>query len=364
VTLQQSTLPRCESLLDLIGNTPVLRVRTPFPKQHPGFWAKLEGCTTGGMKARAALSMIQGARFRGELAPGGTVVESSSGTLALGLAFVGTALGHPVAIVADREIDAMTRNLLRSYGAELSVVSTPHPTGGWQRARLDRVHELLARLPQAYWPDQYNNPDNALGYRELGLELVEQCGELDAVVCSVGTGGHSAGIASVVREIFPDARIIGVDTPGSAIFGQPNRHRVMRGLGSSIHPANVCYEAFDEVHWVGPAESVQACRSIAADTFVAGGWSTGAVGLVAAWCAWELGTDRVAAVFPDGPHRYWHTVYDDDFCRRNGLDGPTRTKPIEVDTPADAGAEGWFRCRNVQDPCALRTRGKPCPLCG
>ncbi|MQA08692.1 MAG: pyridoxal-phosphate dependent enzyme [Pseudonocardiaceae bacterium] len=352
--------PRCASLLELIGNTPALRVDTPLPKRHPGFWAKLEGLAPGSMKARAALAMLTGARDRGQLGPGGTVVESSSGTLGIGLAYVGALLGHPVVIVADQELDPMTRALLCAYGARVEIVHRPHPVGGWQRARLEVVRRLLAGLPEAYWPDQYNNPDNPEGYRGLGRELVEQFDELDAVVCSVGTGGHSAGIAAVLRERWPAVRIIGVDTPGSTVFGQQAGRRLMRGLGSSIHPDNVAYRAFDEVHWVGPAETVDACRRLARDTFVTGGWSTGAAALVAAWHARKAGTDRVVAVFPDGPHRYWDTIYDDEFCRGHGLIPATITEPSEVDGPS-AATGYWSRCRTVSDPCGRR--GDPPATC-
>ena len=355
--------PRCESAIDLIGNTPMLRVRTPISFAHPGFWAKLEGTAPGGMKARAARSMLAGARSRGELAPGGTVVESTSGTLGIGLACVGSAMGHPVVIVADDELDDMTRALLRAHGVRLELVREPHPRGGWQRARLDRVRELMRTLPDPYWPDQYNNPDNVTGYHELGHELLDQLGDVDAVVCSVGTGGHSAGIAQVLRTHRPEARVVGVDAAGSTVFGDPAAKRLMRGLGSSIHPDNVDYGVFDEVHWVGAAEAVHGCRTLAADAFVTGGWSTGAVALVASWCARELGSDRVAAVFPDGPHRYWHTIYDDDFRAEHGLTG-SAVAPQDVDSSDVDGPVGWRRSHRVVDPCTRRAARSECPVCG
>lgn len=358
------------SLLDLVGRTPVLRVGTPLPHRHPGFWAKLEGLGPGTMKARAALSMLRSARERGELPPGGTVVESSSGTLALGLAFVGVALGHPVVIVADGELDAMTRALLRAHGARVEIVDRPHPVGGWQRARLERVHRLLAEIPGAYWPDQYNNPDNPAGYRDLGRELLAQVEDVDVVVCSVGTGGHSAGIAAQLRDQRPGTRLVGVDAIGSGVFGRSAGRRLMRGLGSSIHPDNVAYRHFDEVHLLGPAEAADTCRRLAAGAFATGGWSTGAAARVAAWCARELGTDRVVAVFPDGPARYWQSIYDDEFRHRHGLTAPA-AEPTEVpaltgfpgraEPPADG--PGWVRCRAVADPCARRTTATRCPVC-
>ncbi|EJG3550556.1 pyridoxal-phosphate dependent enzyme, partial [Listeria monocytogenes] len=149
------------------------------------------------------------------------------------------------------------------------------------------------------------------GYQSLALELLDQLGNVDVLVCSVGTGGHSAGVARVLRQFNPDMKLIGVDTIGSTIFGQPVASRLMRGLGSSIYPRNIDYDAFNEVHWVAPAEAVWAARTLAASNFASGGWSVGAVALVAGWAARTLPHDtRIAAVFPDGPQRYFDTIYN------------------------------------------------------
>ncbi|WP_344579997.1 PLP-dependent cysteine synthase family protein [Streptomyces lunalinharesii] len=338
-------------LLALLGRTPLVRITADLPGPQPGFWAKLEGLAAGGMKARAAVSMLLGARERGELLPGAPVVESTSGTLGIGLAFAGQALGHPVVLVGDRELEPSMRKLLRTHGVRLEIVDRPAAQGGWQAARLARLHELLAELPDAYWPDQYNNPDNTAGYASLAAELAGQIDHLDVLVCSVGTGGHSAGIIGPLRRRWPALRLIGVDATGSTIFGQPARPRVMRGLGSSIHPRNVAYDAFDEVHWIGPAEAVDSCRQLARHSFVSGGWSTGAAARVAAWAARVHPGAAVATVFPDGPHRYLDTVYDDDFTAAHGLDPATAaTRPVEIAHPYATEAVGWVRCARVTDP--------------
>ncbi|SHF06370.1 PLP-dependent cysteine synthase family protein [Streptoalloteichus hindustanus] len=339
-----------QDLLALLGNTPVARITTPLPHAHRGFFAKLECLSAGGMKARAAVSMLRGARQRGELRPHAPVVESTSGTLGVGLAFAGQALGHPVVLVVDDDLEPAMRALLVAHGARLEVVGRPHPTGGWQQARLDRLHQVLRELPGAYWPDQYNNPDNPAGYVSLARELVDQLDHADVLVCSVGTGGHSGGLAVALRQHWPRMRLVGVDTVGSTIFGQPARPRVMRGLGSSIYPRNVAYRQFDEVHWVGPAEAVDSCRRLAAHAFVTGGWSTGAVARVAAWIARVEPGARVVTVFPDGPHRYLGTIFDDDFCRTRGLTGPAAAHPVEIADPRAVEVTGWARCRGVVDP--------------
>ena len=347
--------PANPDLLPLLGRSPLARIRTPLPHPQPGFWAKLEGLAAGGMKARSAVAMLHGARARGELPPGATVVESTSGTLGVGLAFAGQALGHPVVLVVDGELEPSIRQLLRSYGAGLEIVDRPARHGGWQTARLDRLQEVLGRIPGAYWPDQYNNPDNCAGYQAMADEIIGELDRLDVLVCSVGTGGHSAGLAGTLRRRWPALRVVGVDSVGSAIFGQPARSRLMRGLGSSIHPRNVAYGAFDEVHWVGPAEAVDACRRLARGCFVSGGWSTGAVALVSAWAARSDPGAVVATVFPDGPHRYLGTVYDDTYCRLHGL-GPEHAAPypVELARPDAGEVTGWARCRVVADPLETR----------
>lgn len=342
----------CRTPATAVGNTPVLWIDQPLAPEGRGFWAKLEGFNPGGMKDRPALHMIAEAKNRGDLLPGTVIVESTSGTLGLGLALAGIVHGHPVTLVTDPGMEPLMEHMLRAYGTRVEIVPEPHPSGGWQQARRDRVREIMDRTPHAYCPDQYNNPDNVAAYTPLALELVSQLGRIDVLVCSVGTGGHSAGVARVLREYFPDLRLIGVDTIRSTIFGQPAGMRLMRGLGSSIHPGNVDYDAFDEVHWVAPAEAVWACRRLAASHHATGGWSVGAAALVAGWAArtYDRHT-RIAAVFPDGPHRYFDTVYSDTYCTEHGLlDVDVPTEPDEITDPASVVVERWTRCANVTNP--------------
>ncbi|WP_405922709.1 PLP-dependent cysteine synthase family protein [Streptomyces sp. NBC_00035] len=336
----------------LVGNTPLLWIDAPFAPAGRGFYAKLEGTNPGGIKDRPALHMVREARRRGDLTPGAPIVESSSGTLGLGLALAGLTYGHPVTVVTDPGMEPSMVRLLTALGTHVDQVAAPHPEGGWQQARRERVAELLARTPDAYCPDQYHNPDNVAAYRPLAAELIAQLGRVDVLVAAVGTGGHSAGTASVLRESFPGLQLIGVDSVGSAIFGQPAGPRLMRGLGSSIHPSNVDYDAFADVHWVAPAEAVWACRQLARRHYASGGWSVGAVALVAGWAArtYPPGT-RIAAIFPDGPYRYLETVYNDVWCREHGLlDQAPPAEPDEIAAPDGCVVTGWTRCSQVRDP--------------
>ncbi|TXS38263.1 PLP-dependent cysteine synthase family protein [Streptomyces sp. or43] len=340
------------SVLEAVGGTPVLWVDEPFATSPGGFWAKLEGFNPGGIKDRAALHMVARARERGDLRPGSPIVESTSGTLGLGLALAGVLHGHPVHLVTDPGMEPIMERMLTAHGATLYIVDQPHPEGGWQEARRQKVAELLAALPGAWSPDQYNNPDNVAAYAGLATELADQLEHIDILVCAVGTGGHSAGIARGLRRRMPQLRLVGVDTIGSTIFGQPARTRLMRGLGSSIYPRNVDYTAFSEVHWVAPGEAVWSARCLAARQFATGGWSVGAVALVAGWVArtQPAGT-RIAAVFPDGPHRYFDTVFNDDYCRAHDLlNTPPTTGPDTIDAAGLREVTRWTRCTTVTDP--------------
>ncbi|GAB08770.1 putative cysteine synthase [Gordonia araii NBRC 100433] len=343
-------------LANLVGNTPVTRIDEPFTTAGEGFWAKLECYNPGGgMKDRPALHMVAAARERGDLLPGARIVESTSGTLGLGLAMASMVYGHPLTVVTDPGLEPIVVQMLTAYGAEVDVVTEPCPVGGWQQARKDRVAERLAQDPTAWCPDQYSNPDNVAGYEQLGLELAHQLGEIDVLVCSVGTGGHSKGVGRTLRRFNPGLEIVGVDTIGSTIFGQPAQQpRLMRGLGSSIFPENVDYDLFSEIHWVAPNEAVWACRELAANHYVSGGWSVGAVSLVAGWVARTRGADtRVAAIFPDGMQRYFATIYDDEYCERHGLLGrPPAESPVTLDDPFSEQVARWTRCPNPQDPKA------------
>lgn len=336
----------------MVGNTPVLWVGEPFNPPGRGFWAKLESANPGGLKDRAALNMVAAARKRGDLAAGAPVIESTSGTLGLGLALAGITYGHPVTLVTDPGMEPLMVHQLGALGAHVEAVTEPHPVGGWQEARRQRVRALLARTPAAWCPDQYNNPDNVAAYAALALELIVQLGRVDVLVAAVGTGGHSAGIARTLRTFNPQLRLVGVDSVHSTVFGQPVGPRLMRGLGSSIHPGNVDHAAFDEAHWVSPGEAVWTCRRLARGHYASGGWSVGAVALVANWIArTQPEHTRIVAIFPDGVHRYWNTVYSDEYCRAHDLLGSRpAADPDEIAHSGERVVERWTRCTNVTVP--------------
>ncbi|HEX3530753.1 MAG TPA: cysteine synthase family protein [Thermoanaerobaculia bacterium] len=317
-------MKKVSSVLDLCRDTPLVALRgRGVSRPRARLWAKLELSMPGAIKDRVALQMVQDAEAAGGLLPGGTIVESSSGTMAEGLARVGGLRGYRVIIVTDPRIDPMTVAKLRALGATLEIVEDCPAQGGWQRARLERLREVMERNPEAVWMRQYDSASNAGAYEHLAAELWEACGDrLAAVVGAVGSGGSLCGTSRVLRRQLPGLRVVAVDAVGSALFHQKDCKRLQSGHGNSIIPGNLDYSALDEVHWISDGESFAACRELARREGVFAGGSSGAVYIVGSWLAEQIGESRdVVLIMPDRGDRYFETIYNDAYLRDHGLDG-------------------------------------------
>ncbi|MFE3671145.1 pyridoxal-phosphate dependent enzyme [Streptomyces goshikiensis] len=320
-----------DAMHDSIGSTPLIRLRLDAP---PGVevCAKLEMHNPFAMKDRVARHMLLEARRLGVLLPGAPVIESSSGTMALGIALVGRSLGHPVHIVTDPRIDPITLAKLRALGCEVHVVDRMS-SHGWQSARLERLEQLRADLPGAFWPQQYSNPDNPGAYRALARELVTDLGTVDVLVGAVGSGGSLCGTARALRRHNPDLYVVGVDCVGSALFAQPDRPgRLQSGLGNSLQPANLDASLLDEVHWLNDHEAFAATHDLAREQQIFAGNTSGSVYQVLRHLAahGEPGR-RIVGIFPDRGDRYADTVYSQDHWDEHRLsDLELAPRPREV----------------------------------
>ena len=338
-------MTKVESVLELMKDSPLvaLKGRRVSPPRA-GLWGKLELAMPGGMKDRVALRMIEDAEARGDLRPGGVIAESSSGTLAEGLARVGTLKGYRVIIVTDPRLDAMMAAKLRALGAELEIVDTYHPEGGWQRSRLERLKEILDRHPGAFWTRQYDSPSNAGAYVEqMAGELATALdGGPAALVASVGSGGSLCGTARGLKQWLPDLRVVAVDAVGSGLFHQPLRKRFQSGHGNNIVAGNIDYRLIDEVHWISDGEAFSACRELARREGIFGGGSSGAVYIVASWIAHRLDSEQqVVAIFPDHGDRYCEQIYSDRFLAEHQLAGvEAAAEPRQLHYGVDV-AESW-----------------------
>lgn len=307
------------SVVDTIGHTPLVRLRMDGAPRAE-VYAKLELQNLFGMKDRVARNMILEAKRTGALRDGAPIIESSSGTMALGIGIVGTALGHDVHIVTDPRIDEVTLAKLRGLGCQVHVVEAMGEAG-WQSARLELLDRLIADLPGAFWPQQYSNPDNPGAYRLLADEILEDLGPIDVLVGSVGSGGSLCGTARALRETLPDLTVVGVDAVGSVLFGQPDMpSRLQSGLGNSLLPKNLDRRLIDEVHWLNDAEAFESTRALAREQQIFAGNTSGSVyrvlGDLAARA--EPGT-RIVGILPDRGDRYADTIYNDAYWEGKGL---------------------------------------------
>jgi cysteine synthase A len=304
------------------------------------------------MKDRVGKRIITEARRTGLLAPGAPIVESSSGTMALGVALVGTALGHPVHIVTDPRIDPVTLAKLEALGCTVHVVAAMDDKG-WQGARLTRLAEIMRRHPGAFWPRQYENPANPAAYAALADELTDDLGRVDVLVGSVGSGGSLCGSARRLRATTPDLRVVGVDCVGSVLFGQPDRpQRLQSGLGNSLHPANLDLSQIDEVHWLNDHEAFSATRTLAREQKLFCGNTSGSVYRVAAELAARAEPGRrIVGIFPDRGDRYTDTVYSDEYWDRHGVrDLPLAGRPRRVSAGEPVRSWSYLVTANHREP--------------
>lgn len=343
-----------ESLAAAIGDTPLVRLRIDAPEGVEAY-AKLELANPFGMKDRVALSVIGEARSAGVLAPGAPIVESSSGTMALGLALVGRSLGHPVHIVSDPRIDVITLAKLRALGTAVHVVEAMDQHG-WQGARLTRLAELMERLEGPFWPRQYSNPDNPRAYRHLAGELLDDLGSLDVLVGSVGSGGSLSGTARALRRSLPRLRTVAVDCVGSSLFDQPDRpYRLQSGLGNSLRPGTLDRTLVDRIHWLNDREAFTATLDLVREQQVFAGNTSGSVYRVLCDEARRAapGT-RLVGIFPDRGDRYAETVYAEEHWAQHGLEAlPLRQAPTEVEYGTKVAAWSYAQVPESDEPPRL-----------
>ena len=306
------------------------------------------------MKLLPARFIVRKALEEGELAPGGVIAESTSGTFGLALAMVARLQGHPLTLVSDPAIDASLRRRLEDLGATVHIVTQPGPTGGYQQARLALLERVLAQHPGSFWPRQYSNPHHPASYAPCAEQLAHAAGAIDCLVGTVGSGGSVCGISSYLRLLSPGLVVVGVDTHGSVIFGQRDTGggRLLRGLGNSLVPPNVDHTAFDWVHWVGAAEAFRATRELHRRHALYMGPTSGAAFLVADWWARQNPDALAAVIFPDEGYRYQDTVYDDAWLAERGvLLDRLPAAPVEWER-VEGGGEPWAFYRWARRACA------------
>jgi len=271
------------------------------------------------MKILPANYIIEQAEKNRELKKGMIVLETSSGTLALGLALVCWLKGYKLYIVGDPAIDLLLRIRLELLGATVVIVKHAKGEGGIQQARMEKIAELQEKLPNYYWPCQYNNINNARSYDIIGQLIDQRIGKCDILVGPTGSGGSLSGTTNSLRSRSYDVSAIAVDTFGSVLFGLKNKKRLLRGLGNSLIPGNLDHKAIDEVNWVTASEAFTATRILYQKHALFMGATSGASFMVSAYYAKTNPDKTVVSIFPDEGYRYQSTVYNKAWLKKNDV---------------------------------------------
>lgn len=300
-----------QSVTELIGETPLVRLNRLVPEDSAEIYVKLEYQNPGAsVKDRIAISMIEVAEQEGRIKPGDTIVEPTSGNTGIGLALVAAAKGYKAILVMPETMSIERRNLLRAYGAEL--VLTPGSEG--MNGAVRKAEELAKENPSYFIPQQFKNQANVKIHRETtGPEIVEAInsldGKLDAFVAGIGTGGTITGTGEVLKKNFDNIKIVAVEPAASPILsgGQPGPHKI-QGIGANFVPDILNREIYDQVITVENEDAFEYARRAAKEEGLLVGISSGAAIYAALKVAKELGKGkRVVAIVPSNGERYLST---------------------------------------------------------
>ena len=282
------------SVLDAIGNTPLIRIDNVY--------AKLEGVNpSGSIKDRVAREIIEAAERNGELKKGYTIIEASSGNTGISLAMCATVKGYNMVVVMPENMSEERQHIMKAFNASLVLTSK----SGSLKESIEKAEEL-AREPKTFLARQFSNPNNIRAQEKTGQEILKDIGFVDAIVAGVGTGGTLMGITRVMKAANPGVKVIAVEPEeASVMFGGSDariKEHKIQGIGDGFIPKIVDMSTVDEAVTVGSEEAVEMTRRLFREYGLLVGISSGANMLVALQAARKY--DRVVTVLPDRAERY------------------------------------------------------------
>lgn len=318
-----------ESILDLVGGTPLVRLNRVTSGVSSAIYAKLEFMNpTGSVKDRAALHMIRAAEADGRLKAGQLIIESSSGNMAMGLALAAIQLGYKLRVVVRDSLSREKMDMLLALGVEIITVDSSLPPESPDSYN-NITPKLAAETPDCYFPDQHNNRENNEShYQSTGPEIWEQMeGKIDCFVAGMGTGGTIGGVGRFLKEKDPSIKVIAADPEGSIFHDyfytgkrtEPAPY-LIEGLGDEFPIGCADFSVIDRIIRVSDRDAFMTCRDLVKLEGVLAGGSSGA----ALWAAMKVAGEspkplRIVTVFPDSAFRYLSTVFNDDWLKSHGF---------------------------------------------
>lgn len=316
---------RCQTVLEAIGNTPIVRLNRMVKGLTPAIYAKIEFVNPGAsVKDRVALAMVESAEREGLLKPGGTIVEATSGNTGVGLAMVAAVKGYRCIFVMPDKMSAEKIRLLKAYGAEVIITPTNAESNS-----ADGYSGVAARLaneiPNAWQPNQFTNLNNPeYHYRHTGPEIWQQTeGKLSAFVAGIGTGGTISGVGKFLKEKNPKIRIVAADPEGSILSGDTPKPWAVEGIGEDYVPKTFNSQVVDEWIRVSDTDSFTVARNMARMEGLLVGGSCGTAMAAAFRFAQRLGpNDMIVVLCPDTGRNYLSKLYSEEWMIEKGFMKP------------------------------------------
>jgi len=317
-----------KTILDAIGNTPLVRLNKVSQGLKPTILAKLENLNPGGsVKDRIGIAMVEQAEQTGLLKPGGTIIEPTSGNTGVGLAMVASVKGYKMIFVMPDKMSEEKRSILRAYGAK--VVVTPTNVSPESPEHYTKVAERLAReTPHSYMPNQYENRANPdAHYRTTGPEIWRQTeGKVDVFVCGMGTGGTITGIGRFLKEKKKNLKVVGADPEGSIFYPryhgdkeEPHQYKV-EGIGEDFMPGTMDMSIVDDIIQVSDKDAFHMARRLAQEEGILVGGSGGTAVHAAVKVAEHLPKDKtIVTLLPDTGRNYLSKLFSDQWMKEQGF---------------------------------------------
>jgi len=313
--------PRPESLLSAIGRTPLVDIGLRIDDRWRGVGLKLESHNpAGSIKDRTAYALLRSLEAMDGLRRGDPVVESTSGNLGVALAMISRERGYSFTAVVDPKVDPLVVDRMRGFGAEVVLVDEQDHTGGYLLSRLSQVRRMVIEEGMI-WPNQYANPANpGVHFHQTGPEIRRQRPKVDAVFLATSTGGTLAGIGRYFKAVNPQVTVVGVDVPGSRVFGTVQAPRLLNGVGSSCASQFLRTTDYDDVVIVSDRDAVAACHAIHDSLDIGLGGSSGAVVTACArYLADHPDVHQPVCICADGRSNYLNSIYSDLWLAKFGF---------------------------------------------